>query len=57
MAKPSLSWPMMRLALAALGRQSRQPGWQGFCLAKQASIRYTAWRVGCCKLCHSFGNP
>jgi hypothetical protein len=30
---------------------------QAFCLAKQGSIRYTAFWVGCRKLCHSFGYP
>jgi hypothetical protein len=41
-AKPLTLWRIMRFASAALGWQSRYYLWQAFCLAKQASIRYTA---------------
>jgi hypothetical protein len=40
-----------------MGRSSRFRRWQAFCLAKQASIRYTARRVGSRKLCHSLRYP
>jgi hypothetical protein len=37
-AKPSARWRILRLAVAAW----MAGAWQAFCLAKQASIRYTA---------------
>jgi hypothetical protein len=41
-AKPLTLWRIMRLAGAAFGQPIRDRRWQAFCLAKQASIRYTA---------------
>jgi len=39
-----LSIPKFETWLRKMMRTSESGRWQGFCLAKQGSIRYTAWR-------------
>jgi len=56
-AETRLFRPEGRFATATPPWPDRYWLWQAFCLAKQASIGYTACKVGCGKLCHSFGAP